>query len=136
MPATKTERAIDMAAAITALNGIVVALVSLTAIGGATIHPAAGGWGIIAAAIQLGLAYGIYRASRICASAALAFFVFALCVSAGQWSSDISAILVIVWGVLLIRGTIAIFKYHKHKMSQDKQDARPDNDESTSPPQD
>jgi len=113
MAAHRTERAIDVAAAITALNGILTLMVGILSMVGQPILPGVGGWGLIGGGIQLGLAYGMFRRSRICAIVTLCLIIIGLLVVGSVRASELSISLAIVWVILLIRATIATFKYHK-----------------------
>ncbi len=115
MSAHKTERAIDLAAAITGLNGIFTVMVGVLSMGGQPLVAGVGGWGLIGGAIQLGLAYGMFRRSRICATVTLVIVIIGLFVAGSMRASEISIIVGVVWVILLIRGTIGTFKYHKGK---------------------
>jgi hypothetical protein len=73
-----------------------------------------GAWELIDVALLLGLTYGIYRNSRVCAVLMLVYFLAAKLIMLRNGGQSGGLVLGIVFLYYYARGVMGTFAYHKH----------------------
>jgi hypothetical protein len=73
-----------------------------------------GAWELIDVALLLGLTYGIYRNSRVCAVLMLVYFLAAKLIMLRNGGQGGGLVLGIVFLYYYARGVMGTFAYHKH----------------------
>ncbi|MBC3880680.1 hypothetical protein H8K35_02835 [Undibacterium sp. LX40W] len=71
-------------------------------------------WNLSDVALIFGLTFGIYKKSRACAVAMLAYFLLSKIIVIAQTGSFNGGILAIVFIYYYVYGVIGTFAYHKH----------------------
>ena len=93
-----------------AIAGLATLIFSLTSSYGLT-H-----YNLVDAALLFGLAYGIYRHSRICAVLALAYHILnRLMIFSGQNVPPIAIVLTLMFAALYVLGVIGTFVHHARR---------------------
>ena len=111
----KIDRAIKSASIAALVCGGVTLVVGLIAIGGTQLVPGFGGGILLDAVILFGLAFGVYKRSRICAALLVGYGTFneVYMISSGI---DKSSALRLIFIYFYIRGMFATFAYHNHPL--------------------
>ena|SRR5688572_24584629 len=94
------------------ISGLLTLVFALVAISGTSIFGYTA-WELVDAALVFGLAFGIYKKSRICAVVTFAYFIAAkiyMMVEAGQPNG---IVLAMVFAFFYYQGVIGTFAYHK-----------------------
>lgn len=115
-PAQKIDHAIKRAWMVAIFTATITMLVGVMAIAGARPVASLDGTALIDAAILYGLAFGIYKRSRICAVGLILYVVIAagLAVNQGTKVSPLQ----VIFAYFYCRGLLAIFTYHKQLSSR------------------
>lgn len=93
------------------ISGALTLVVTLVSMSGPQVL-GAGAWTMVDVALIFGLAYGIWRKSRVCAVLMLAYFLMSkiwMVVETGQFQGSFVALIFLYY---YLRGAIATFKYH------------------------
>lgn len=75
-------------------------------------------WNLLDAGLMLGLAYGIYRNSRVCAVLLFAYFVISKVIMWVQFRNIAGLPLSLVFGYFFFMGILGTFAYHSLKKVQ------------------
>lgn len=113
----RVDRAIKRAWIAALVCGGITLVVGLIAIGGMQLVPGFNGWVLLDSAILFGLAFGVYKRSRICAILLVAYGAFneVYMISSGI---DKPHPLRLIFIYFYFRGMVAVFAYHKQLSQQ------------------
>ena len=71
-------------------------------------------WEFIVVALAVGLTFGIYRKSRVCAVAMLVYFIIAKIILISETGNVSGIVIALVFLYFFVQGVQGTFAYHKH----------------------
>jgi serine/threonine-protein kinase len=94
------------------ISGCITLIITLLAISGTSVL-GFDAWELIDVALIFGLAFGIYRKSRVCAVSMLVYFVAAKILIIKETGQASGAILALIFIYYYWQGIVGTFQYHK-----------------------